>query len=771
MANNKITYVNELDASLNWLNMKVRIIRRWINPVQKLEMVLVDEKGGKIQLIYTVEFQKRGLPHAHICLFLGPGNKFPRATDVDRFISAEIPDPKEDPELYELVKQFMMHGPCGTNNPKCPCMVKGKCTKNFPKKWKDETAVDSKGYPVYRRRKTEITIEKSGIPLDNGMVVPYNATLLRRYQCHINVEWCNQSGSIKYLFKYINKGPDGVTATVYQQNTDGTTNQTEKSKDEVKNYLDCRYVSASEAAWQIFGFDIHYRYPPVEILPFHLENEQSIVYDDEAQLCDVVANPTVKCSMFLQWMELNATNKLASTLKYVEIPQYFVWVRKDRKWKRRTIEGKGSIGRICYVPPSLGDIYYLRIMLNHVIGPKSFEEIKTVNGRKCETFKEACFELGLLDDDKEYVDAILEASHWASASYLRTFFVQLLLSSSVARPDDLWNKTFEVLSEDILHTQRRILNCPGNIIEEDIKNLCLSYIEQLLVNNGSTLKNFPDMPYPNTNYVESLNNRLIANELLYDKRALTVEHQQLHSCLTPEQRQLYETMISVVVISVVGKNEGGVYFVYGYGGTGKTYLWKTLTSALRSQRQIVLNVASSGIASLLLTGGRTAHSRFVIPININENSICSIDPNSELAALIKVAKLIIWDEAPMIHKHCFEALDRTMRDILRSTQANSEEKIFGGKVVVFGGDFGQILPVIPKGTRSMIVNSSLNSSYIWHHCQVLKLTINMRLQVGTQSAELEEVKEFAEWILKVGDGVLGGENDGEADQFYISRYA
>nr|XP_043611489.1 uncharacterized protein LOC122583120 [Erigeron canadensis] len=356
---------------------------------------------GPVQaVIYTVEFQKRGLPHAHICLFLVASNKFPRATDVDKYISAEIPNEKEDPELYVLVKQFMMHGPCRVDNPDCPCLVKGKCTKNFSKKWKDETAVDSEGYPVYRRRNNGNTIEKNGKTLDNGMVVPYNATLLRRYQCHINVEW---------------------------------------------------YVSASEACWIIFGFDIHYRHPRVEIFPFHKANEQSIVYDDEAQLCDAVSNPTVKRSMFLEWMKLNAEDKFARTLKYVQIPQFYAWIRKTRKWQRRTVEGHGSIGRISYVPPSLGDVYYLRILLNHVVGPQSFDALLTVNGRKCKSYKEACFKLGLLDDDKEYVNAILEASHWASASYLRTFFVQLLLSSSVARPDDLWKKTCKVLSEDILH--------------------------------------------------------------------------------------------------------------------------------------------------------------------------------------------------------------------------------------------------------------------------------------------------------------------------------
>nr|XP_043639114.1 uncharacterized protein LOC122610187 [Erigeron canadensis] len=548
-----------------------------INDFQK------EEFFGPIQaVIYTVEFQKRGLPHAHICLFLAPANKFPNVSDVDRVISAEIPNQKEDPVLYELVKQFMMHGPCGTDNLSCPCMVQRKCSKYLPKKWQDETCVDSEGYPVYKWRNTGNTIEKNGIPLDNRFVVPYNATLLRRYQCYINVEWCNQSGSIKYLFKY---------------------------------------VFASEATWRIFGFDIHYRYPPVEVLPFHCENEHSIVYDDEADLCDVVSNPTVKHSMFLQWMELNATDHC----KNLEIC-------RDSTILCLGTEEKEVETKI----PELD-----RILLNHVVGPTSFKAIKRVNGKDCATYKEACFELGLLDDDKEYVDAILEA----------------------------------------LELQ-----------EQELQNLCLSYIEQLLLSNGSTLKNFPEMPFPGNDYVSSINNRLIRNELLYDQKALLIEHQNLFSSLTVEQKELYQT-----VIQAVSKDEGGVYFVYGYGGIGKTFLWKTLTAAIRSKGQIVLNVASSGIASLLLTGGRTTHSRFVIQININENSICSIDPNSELAALIKITKLIIWDEEPMIHKHCFEALDKSMRDILRTTQPNREDRVFGRKVVIFGGDFRQILPVIPKG--------------------------------------------------------------------------
>ncbi|XP_073045902.1 uncharacterized protein [Primulina eburnea] len=165
----------------------------------------------------------------------------------------------------------------------------------------------------------------------------------------------------------------------------------------------------------------------------------------------------------------------------------------------------------------------------------------------------------------------------------------------------------------------------------------------------------------------------------------------------------------------VVSNKGGVFFVYGYGGTGKTFVWKTLSAYLRSKGEIVLNVASSGIASLLLPGGRTAHSRFAISFNPNEESTCNIKQGSHLAELIVKFKLIIWDEAPMTHKLCFEALDKSMKDIMRFVNPSSLHLPFGGKTVVFGGDFRQILHVIPKDSRQDIVHATINSSYLWRH--------------------------------------------------------
>jgi len=128
--------------------------------------------------MYTIEFQKRGLPHAHILIFLHPSSKYPTPEDIDKIICEEIPDPNKHNDLYHLVKTHMIHGPCGLARLSSPCMKKNKCSKYFPKNFTKRTIVDQDGYPVYRRRSKTFTVEKNGITLDNRYVVPYNASLL-----------------------------------------------------------------------------------------------------------------------------------------------------------------------------------------------------------------------------------------------------------------------------------------------------------------------------------------------------------------------------------------------------------------------------------------------------------------------------------------------------------------------------------------------------------------------------------------------------------------
>ncbi|KAL0730146.1 hypothetical protein Bca4012_026239 [Brassica carinata] len=245
----------------------------------------------------------------------------------------------------------------------------------------------------------------------------------------------------------------------------------------------------------------------------------------------------------------------------------------------------------------------------------------------------------------------------------------------------------------------------GLVLSDSEKKLyALIEIEKLMKKSGSSLSLYESMPKIPENH-KPMENVLILDELSYDLEAMQATHDRDILLMTDEQRKIYDEIVS----AVVGRR-GGMFFVDGFGGTGKTFIGKLLSAAIRCRGDIVLNTASSGIASLLLQGGRTAHSRFAIPINPDEFSTCILPQGSDKANLVKEASLIIWDEAPMMSKHCFESLDRTLNDLM----GTHDQLPFGGKVIVFGGDFRQVLPVITGAGRPEIVGAAMNSSYLWN---------------------------------------------------------
>jgi len=189
--------------------------------------------------VHVIEFQKRGLPHAHILLILQQ-HKPHGCNMIDTIVSAELPDIDHCPRLHAIVSKHMIHGPCGAHNLKSPCMVEGKCSKEFPKAYQCETLANSGGYPKYKRRNDGKTTNIHGKAIDNKWVVPYNPYLCLKYNCHINVEVCATVKSVKYLFKYVYKAHDSANIKIQEHST--------LQHDEIKAYMDSRYVSASEAA-------------------------------------------------------------------------------------------------------------------------------------------------------------------------------------------------------------------------------------------------------------------------------------------------------------------------------------------------------------------------------------------------------------------------------------------------------------------------------------------------------------------------------------------
>ncbi|RZB65818.1 hypothetical protein D0Y65_041747 [Glycine soja] len=490
-----------------------------------------------------------------------------------------------------------------------------------------------------------------------------------------------------------------VTVVLIDEDNDQTENGGTHN-DEIKEYLDCRK-------------------PAVERLHFHLPGQHSVLYEDHDDIDDVLSKPSISDSKFISWMNTNQNSIEGRNLTYAEFVSKFVYNEKKRCWHLRK---KGyTIGRLLWVPPITGKLFYLRMMLTVCKGPTSFEDLRTIDNVQYSTYKEACFAMGFLQDDKEFIEAIKEAKDWGSTHYIRKLFVLLLLTATMSKPEQVWDQTWHWMADDIVYNYKKSSTSPAlQLDDRTLQNLVLLEIEELLQANQRSLRDYPSMPYPeDANCPAYLDNSLILAELNYNNEELRSEFEHLFSHMT-----------------AVNKDEGGMFFLYGYGGKGKTYIWKTLASSLRADNKIVIMVASSSIASLLLPGG------------------------TQLAKLLNQTSLIIWDETPMAHKFCFEALDHSFRDIIKHN--SKDNKIFGGKVMVFGGDFRQILPVIPRGSRSDIVNVTINSSYLWDHCQILRLTKNMRLQNNMQATDQEETVAFAQWIIDIGDGIIGDENNGYA---------
>jgi hypothetical protein len=179
------------------------------------------------------------------------------------------------------------------------------------------------------------------------------------------------------------------------------------------------------------------------------------------------------------------------------------------------------------------------------------------------------------------------------------------------------------------------------------------------------------------------------------------------------------------IIDHVINRKARVSFIDGPGGTGKTFLYRCLIATVLSEGLIEMTTTTSGITTSIMPGGRTTHSVFKIPMKISDGSVCKFSKQSDTADLFRRAALVIWDEVAMTKRQSIETLDRSLQDIMGC------ELSFGRKAMVFGGDFKQVLPVVPRGTRAQIMDATLLRSYIEKDVRKICLTGNMRAQSNT----------------------------------------
>lgn len=706
-----------------------------------MDFITKEHVFGRTQCwMYTIEWQKRGLPHAHILIWL-----IDKITpnEIDDVISAEIPNQATDPILYEVVINNMIHGPCGDFNTNSPCMINGKCSKRYPRAFVSDTIHGDDGYPLYRRRSTNnngksfIKIIRSvPVEIDNRWVVPYTPLLSKTFKAHINVESCSSIKAIKYVCKYINKGSDMAVIGVVPVND---------NNDEITQYQMGRYISTNEAIWRILSFQIHERHPTVVHLAVHLENGQRVYFTNENLLHRAARPPSTTLTAFFS---LCRSDTFASTLLYSEVPSYYTWNKSTKIFQRRkqgkqvaghpNIFSTDALGRIYTVHPNNGECFFLRLLLITVRGPTSFQELKTVNGHLCASFREACQRLQLLEDDSHWDNTLADATITAHPHQIRTLFAIIVSTCTPTNPLELWRKYRDSMTEDILHRMRTTTANVELMITQEMYNEALIKIEDICLMINNTPLTQLGMLTPNRPMQDTIN-RELQREQTYDCNALNTVVLDNVPKLVQQQKNAYDA-----IMQAVNDETGTMFFLDAPGGTGKTFLLQLILASLRKDNKVVLALASSGIAATLLEGGRTAHSALKLPLNMQiiETPVCNISKSSGMAKVLQQCKLIVWDECTMAHKKSLEALDRTLKDI-RGNQA-----LFGGLAILLSGDFRQTLPVIPQSTAADELNACLKASHLWTHRTKLSLSQNMRVHLQNDASS----NVFAQQLLEMGDG-------------------
>ncbi|GFX87714.1 ATP-dependent DNA helicase [Trichonephila clavipes] len=279
--------------------------------------------------MYSIEWQKRGLPHAHILVWLI--NKI-TPDQIDQIISEEIPGKHINPNLFDVVTKNMIHGPCDAFNNNSSCMSDGKCTKRYPRKLVSDTITDKDGYPLYHRRSVEDGSKSVVLKVRN-----------------IDIEADN---------------PDNVRTRALVP-------------------------------------------PATTLTAFY-----SLCQDD----------------------------LFAKTLLYSEVPKFYTWNASTKKFQRRkqgkAVEGhtnlysSNALGRLYTVHPNNTECFYLRLLLINIRGPISFQDLRTVNGQLCTTYRQACQELNFLENDAHWDTARADASNTARPQQIRTLFAIIKQAAS-----------------------------------------------------------------------------------------------------------------------------------------------------------------------------------------------------------------------------------------------------------------------------------------------------------------------------------------------------
>ena len=753
-------------------------------------------------IVYSTEWQKGDLPHAHIAVRLkidtsrqSMHTQLDHIRLMDQVVSARFPG--KDEAHYHQVVAFMQHPSVCLS---CLRKKKGsdekKCRFYFPKPVCPDSRIDSRGFPMYRRSDADVR------------VVPHNWKLLVEFNCHINVEWTFHSRQLAYVYGYMCKGVDVAGVRIQDE------------INEIASFRKVRILTVAEACYRVLGFNINFREPAVVVCPIYLprgnpssgDNDQfGHVLNGDDEFGD---HETATLPSQFNHQQLPRSTDTIPTYKLDYLAHYFTAIRDDSvKYteyyaeyyssdtfipglgrtttfiKRRTpIEA-----RITWYPPYAGEIYFLRILLHHV-APRNWGDL--YGG--FDTFKKHCIHLGIVDTGEEYLYAMQDAiAGNQSPSACRHLFALFVSSQDTLSLDSMWkdDAVRKHLAIDFWPSAARgetffmddkkaemfalmdiavmVQGMGGSDFGKQMesKDLPLPYTgaDMQLFHASTPLEHLPTLKKYASIVGYSVSTRqsspVLDREVLrFREMTKLLSREELDADilrLNPDQMAAFEKIVGHFA-NRRHPDQPRLFNVNASAGCGKTFLMNRVLNAVRCQGAITASVCSIGIGALQFDDGRTVHSFFVVPIQEEMDVLSGSKLTSKIikqlqtgptarSEFLRSLDFLVWDEIGAIKKDVFLCVDHLFRTIM------GNDIPFGGKFVVTLGDWRQIPPVDEtEGVRfwdgdqdvfSSIFQLSVKSTQLYQFSfQKLTLFINERAKHDLP---------FHLTTTLVGDGKLG----------------
>ncbi|KAK0409667.1 hypothetical protein QR680_004685 [Steinernema hermaphroditum] len=768
-------------------------------PKQKAERIAAKKhkvlRGGMFGdvawYVYSVEFQQRGMPHAHIVISLAGDAKTKVAQKIDEICQAELPVlPSEgDPEyrrikrLRDIVEELMMHSPCENNNT-AYCRQHTKrhwrtCSKRFPKPFRNFSSLLEDDYALLRRPDNGECSSRNPLAT-NQYVVAYNKKLLLKYEAHINVEIISNLHVLKYLFKYLFKGfnralietvertavdngspiggigsmtftnniiyPKGIKlprAVLMERNkaaqkllmeTMNTTvdanNQDILVYDEVSMIEDMRAATSCEAAWEVSAYGTNGSSHSVFTTYIHAPDEETVIVPtghEEEVLHRIEQQENELPSMLKAWFKINSHPPAGTEDILRDLT--FCDMPKYFKYQNKKWVKKA------------------RPSEEHVIG-----RIKSVHPRYMEKFA-----IRLLAMNRKFMKSF-EDLRTVDGIYYDTF-VDAAKQLGLMTNEMEWQFAMQEAcdTEDPINIRRLfasilIFCVPANprqlwdqfkidmydrrgSSDEQKEARALFHIRSILLHHNRELVDFdlPDINESQLGNLDELNDD--GSDPFLTSAQIRERAKDHESKLNDEQKDVFNAILRERS-NIYGNR---LFFLNGSGGCGKTFLYRALYYALKASGHNVLCTAHTGVAATLLPNGATVHRSFGIPITAEEQMESQISLETTKAEELSKVDVILWDEATMSDRRVYNCVDR----LLRALHEENSEEPFGGVMIIAGGDWKQTLPIVKEVRNEGVLSYTLKKSTLWQRFVQFHLKTNMRAIDDPAYADL---------LLKIGQG-------------------